>query len=156
MGRFSRRITQEVPVPDGLDLRMEHNISAVTIARLSYGQEADLELERYAAFRAKFGDEFLMSAAKNPPSPKDAPDDAPDESYPIEVAIEANGPLHSLLRKCIIAFDGEPVLQTELSGMEEIITKKDAHWLAEQILRASGKLLEPDSENGDGSDSTPT
>ena len=84
MGRFSRRITQEVPVPEDLDLRMEHNISAVTIARLSYGQEADLELERYAAFRAKHGDEFLMSIAKNPPSPKDpsddASDDAPDES----------------------------------------------------------------------------
>ena len=58
MGRFSRRITQEVPVPDGLDLRMEHNISAVTIARLSYGQEADLELERYAAFRQNSATNF--------------------------------------------------------------------------------------------------
>ena len=163
MGRFTKRITRVVPVPDDLALHVDHKISDVTISRLSYGQEEDLEAERYAELRARVGDEFMIRSAEaaqkkdRKGAPDDAPNDAPDVVDPILVAIVNNGPIHSLLRKCVIAFDGEPIKQSELAEMEEVVSKKDAHWLAEQILRHSKKLPElVVSENGDGSASTPT
>ena len=159
MGRFTKRITRVVPVPDDLALHVDHKISDVTISRLSYGQEEDLEAERYAELRARVGDEFMIRSAEaaQKKDRKGAPDDAPEVVDPILVAIVNNGPIHSLLRKCVIAFDGEPIKQSELAEMEEVVSKKDAHWLAEQILRHSKKLPElVVSENGAGSDSTPT
>ena len=159
MGRFSKRITSVVPVPEDHSLCTGHQIASVTIARLSYKQEETLEHERFETARARFGDEWLRKSGeelqkRKSEDEKDAPE--PDELDPVEVAIVTNGPLHSLLRKCVVAFNGEPATQTDLMQMGDAISKDEAHWIAEKVLRFSGKLPEADSGNGAGSDSTPT